>query len=409
VVVALLAAGDKVTQRAWAARLSQWLPALGVALAVTALAWSLRAYAPFSRGVLAGALGNWATSATELSVAARLDPTNAFFWMQSGYAHGRVALDDMGHVVDQTEAAAAINDYQRGIALEPELATNYANLGVLLLASGGGEAGIAALEEAVARAELEPGFRATLAKAYEAAGRTDAAAAEFQSALDLRPDWATAYFFRATPVRRQALAEWQMRHPGGWRPGGAELAPGWEALAAGKPAQAITAFQAVTGPNRPEAYLGLGLAHLAEGQAPEAERALRTSLFVPGAAGQITAMTRFALGRSLAAQGRGAEAASAYEAGLALLDGTTSFGVGQLGASDYGWYVFHRESLPPDLLPGIEAFHYPASAVEAMVALGDLAEQAGQPVSALEWFCRAAFAAPDSAAATARAAERGGC
>ena len=115
------------------------------------------------------------------------------------------------------------------------------------------------------------------------------------------------------------------------------------------------------------------------------------------------------LGRALAAQGRNTEAVAAYEAGLNLLNSTTAYGVGLLGQSDYGWYIFYRESIPPDLLPGVQAVHYSAEAVAAMVALGDLAEASGQAAESLEWYCRALAAAPDDAAASDRVADWGGC
>ncbi len=409
VVVGGLLVSDDVPSAPRVARYGRWGLAAGLAVVVGALLWSLRAYAPFSSGVLAAFQGDWSGGGAQIARAARLDPANAFYWLQSGFAQGRAALDDRGLARDPAAMANAIADYRRGIELEPIYAVNHANLGVLLMASGDYAAGVAELELAAARAPNAPPFRATLGLAYEATSQNDAAALEYQAALTLRPDWANAYFFRASPLRRQALADWQAQHPDHWMIGGAELTAGWRALAAGQAQEAVAAFQAAAGLNRPEVYLGLGLAYLAQSQPVEAEAAVRTSLFVPGASGQTTALTQFVLGRALAAQGRNTEAVAAYEAGLNLLNSTTAYGVGLLGQSDYGWYIYYRESLPPDLLPGVQAVHYSAEAVAAMVALGDLAEASGQAAESLEWYCRALAAAPDDAAASDRVADWGGC
>src|SRR6185369_9922512 len=107
---------------------------------------------------------------------------------------------------------------------------------------------------------------------------------------------------------------------------------------------------------------------------------------------------RFALGRLAVARGRPAEAIAAYEDGIGRLAGTTSFGVGLLENSDYGWYIFNRESIQPDLLPGIDAAPPTDEAVEAMLALGDLYQTQSDSAAALRWQCQAQRAAPDLAA-----------
>ncbi|MEP7357268.1 MAG: hypothetical protein ABI847_08510, partial [Anaerolineales bacterium] len=97
------------------------------------------------------------------------------------------------------------------------------------------------------------------------------------------------------------------------------------------------------------------------------------------------------------------EAIGAYEDGLARLAGTTSFGIGMLGNSDYGWYIFNRESILPDLLPGLDAVPPTDEAVAAMLALGDLYQSAADTASAQKWYCQAAGAAPGDPVEQARA------
>jgi tetratricopeptide (TPR) repeat protein len=343
-----------------------------------------------------------------LRLGAERDPGVAFYWLQAGFAHGRAALAADGQPVDGAELAAALEAYERGVALEPEYSTNWANLGLLRWVNGDLAGARAALERAVAGAETNGAFRATLGRYYEAAGQTALARTAYLSALDLRPEWATAYYFRETPLRRQAITAWQAAHPDGWLPGGAPLAAGWRALRAGDPAAARPVFAAALGLNQPEPYLGLGLAALAEGRLPEAQQALRTALWMPSASGTAQVLAHFGLGQVWAAQGRVDDAIKAYEAGLALISSETSEGIGRL-ATGYGWFVFNRNGILPDLLPGMVAGLYFDEAVTAMLAAGDLYLGQGAAGQAQQWYCQALRAAPDLDAAQARAAAQGGC
>jgi hypothetical protein len=124
---------------------------------------------------------------------------------------------------------------------------------------------------------------------------------------------------------------------------------------------------------------------------------------VPGLSGYSDVLIRFALARLASARGRPAEAIAAYEDGLGRLAGTTSFGVGLLGNSDYGWYIFNRESIQADLLPGIDAAPATDEAVRAMLALGGIFRGQGDLASAEKWLCKAKRAAPDLAAAVTTA------
>jgi O-antigen ligase len=408
VLLGLLAAGEARAVGASRERAGR-LALAGAWLGVTsALAWSLYAYAPFSAGALAANLGNWRAGAEALRLAAERDPAVAFYWLQAGYAHGRVALAGDGQAVEGAELAASLDAYERGVGLEPEYSTNWANLGLLRWANGDLEGARAALERAVAGAETNGVFRATLGRFYEAARQPDLARAAYRVALDLRPEWATTYYFRETPLRREAAAAWRAAYPDGWLPGGRPIAAGWRALRAGEAAAAHQVFAAALGLNQPEPYLGLGLAALAEGRLSEAEQALRTALWMPGVSGNTLVLVHFGLGQVRAAQGRGAEAIRAYEAGLALIGAETSEGVGRL-ATGYGWFVFNRTSILPDLLPGAVAALYFDEAVAAMLAAGDLYLGQGATSQAQHWYCQALAAAPDSEAAQARAAEQGGC
>jgi O-antigen ligase len=198
------------------------------------LAWSLRAYRVFSSGVLAANLDRWAEAGTTLDEAAQLDSRLAFYWLQAGYAHGQAGLRPDGSAGDTGQVSEALADFERGLALEPYLATNWANVGVLRWAAGDDDGAQKALEVAVSAAPGETPFRLTLGRLYEARGNVNGAREAFAQVLAARPEWSDTYFFRATPLRQAAAADWRAQNPAGWLPGGAPLAGGWASLEAGQ-------------------------------------------------------------------------------------------------------------------------------------------------------------------------------
>ncbi|MFQ6099710.1 MAG: tetratricopeptide repeat protein [Anaerolineae bacterium] len=397
VVLALLVAGERPI-----ARLPRSVgnAALLVAWLVVTLGgcWALRAYAPFSRGVLAANLGDWETATVELDRAANLDPLNAFFHLQAGYACGRVGLE----TGDREALGQALTHYEAGVALEPDFCTNWANLGVLRWAAGDESGAIEALERAVALAPNEPAFRLTLGRFYEATGCEADARAMYEAALKSRPFWAYSHFFRATPLRAELRDEWLDRHPRALLPQEPELAAGWEALAAGAPAEAQNHFERALGLNSPDAYRGLGLAYLAQGEFALAEQMLRTARFIPSSFPWDSSRIGIALGQLAVARGDCAQAVVEYEQALDELRQVTSFGPGRMDTADYGWYIFNRESIMPDLLPGVEYIRFTDDTVDALLELGACYETLGDTEAAARVYAEALKAAPDCDAAHER-------
>jgi tetratricopeptide (TPR) repeat protein/O-antigen ligase len=349
--------------------------------------WMLRAYAPFTQGVLAANLGQWRAAVVELDRATQLDPANAFFRLQAGYAHGRLALD----AGDQQALERALAEYEVGVTLEPNFCTNWANLGVLRWADGDEAGAIAALQKAVELSN-EPAFRLTLGRMYEAVGHEADARTMYTAVLDSRPFWAESFFFRATPLRAELRREWLAEH----RPAlsqDPDLAAGWEALANGEPASAQAHFERALGV--PDAYRGLGLAYLAQGEETLAEQALRTARFVPSVSPWDSSRLGIALGQLAVARGDCAQAVVEYERSLDALRHVTSFGPGTMGLSDYGWYIFHRESIMPDLLPGVDYIVFTDDAVQALLDLKACYEALGDPEAALEVQAEILHVAPD--------------
>lgn len=360
--------------------------------------WALRAYAPFTRGVLAANLGQWKAATVELDRAADLDPFNAFFHLQAGYAHGRLALE----TGDQESLGEALAQYETGVALEPDFCTNWANLGMLHWYAGDEAGAIESLERAVVLSPDEPAFRLTLGRFYEATGREADARAMYEAALASRPFWANSFFFRATPLRTELRDAWLDERSHAPLPQEPELVAGWEALAIGEPAEAQRHFEQARGLNSPDAYLGLGLAYLAQSEFELAEQSLRTARFLPSPFPWDSSRIGMALGQLATARGDCAQAVVEYERALDELRQVTSFGPGRLGTSDYGWYIFNRESIMPDLLPGVEYVRFTDDAVEALLQLGTCYETLGDRDAAAQVYVEALEAAPDCGAARER-------
>lgn len=295
-----------------------------------------------------------------------------------------------------------------GVELEPDFCTNWANLGVLHWAAGDETGAIEALERAVVLSPEEPAFRLTLGRLYEAVGREADACAMYEAALGLRSFWAHSYFFRATPLRAELRDGWLDQHRGALLPQEPELAAGWEALAVGEPADAQVHFERALGTNSPETYRGLGLAYLAQDEFVLAEKALRTARFIPFSSPWDSSRVGMALGQLAVARGDCARAVVEYEQALGELRQVTSFGPGRMTTSDYGWYIFNRESIMPDLLPGVEYIRFTDDAVDALLELGACYEALGETDAAARIYAEALEAARDCDAARERLVELGG-
>lgn len=281
---------------------------IGTSLAlVAAMGYNVWAYAPAAQGVAASEHGDWRLAAAQFDLAARRDPRLAFNWFQAGFAHGMMALDANGSAADRTELGMAVEDYRRGLRLEPNYAVNWANYAVLVWAQGDWETALTAMGRAGQVAYHQPIFRLTLGKMQEQLGRTDEARATYLELLKEVPDWGDAAFFQATDFRREVAA------------------------------QARKASNSPAGDPWPE----------------YSEAELRQMIFAyPG--GWVEMKAQAALGALYARRGDDQAAQTAYARARELAGETTSFGVGTLGGSPYGWSVWNRESIAQDLLPGVE-------------------------------------------------------
>ena len=302
----------------------------------------------FNQGVEASSRSDWHTAAQELDIAAQRDPALAFNWFQAGMAHGELALAADGSLTNRSELDRAIDNYHRGLAIEPRYATNWANLAALEWAAGERETALASIQRAADAATRQPFFRLTLGRMLEESGKAIEARREYEAALTQSPGWIEAYFFRATPFRQQLAEQWRRSHP---TPPTEEL----EGLSVQELQMAGT--NQVYGTNSTQYFLALADAYRREG--------------------------------------RNAEAIQAYETLLDQLEQTSSFGIGQLDNPQYGWYIFDRQSIAADLLPGVDTIVYTDRVVKGMLDLASLYQKTGREPDAILIYRKILTAAPD--------------
>lgn len=325
--------------------------------------WSLRAYQPLHQGVLAAQTGDWRAAAADFDRAVERDKRSAHAWFQDGYAHALLAMD--GGEAEEWEMA--LQAYERGLQIEPNYGLNWANYGVLLWASGTEREGIDALQEAAALSPKESAFWLTLGEMEEAWQHFDAAQAAYQLALERSPQWLETSFFEETAFRRRFQVEESDRVGLPYRDPEAEA--GWMALRDGEPEIAIRHFEAANSLNAPEVFLGRGLAQREVGDLVEALDALKAAAFAGRGRGWVEVEALLALGSAQRAAGDCGSAVPSYEKAFQLLERTNANGVGLLGITDYAWYVFQREAIASDMLPGLR---YPLITSTVVQAAGEL-------------------------------------
>ncbi len=364
-------------------------------------AWSLWSYAPFERGVMAANLDQWNNATPWLDLAARRNPRLAFYQFQAGYAHGVRANEP-----DPAQLDAALTYYQAGAAIEPHWTLNLANLAALYDQAGQRDKAIHWMQQAARLTQGEAAFPLNLGRYQEAAGNPKAASEAYRQALDLRPMWADLPFWRQTDVRRQALNDWHATHPDGaspvaWDQGSNRLLAGWNALASGRAEEARALFLRPLAANDAEAYLGLGEADLALSRLDEADTALRTALFMyPSPLVRVEAL--FTQGKLASLRSDTRSAIACYENALDLLRRSTVFGPGTQDTSDYGWYVYNRTSIAPDLLPQLLYPTLTDRTLGRMMELATWYEQSGNRDAAVRVLRETLEADPDVKAARER-------
>ncbi len=329
-------------------------------LSIAGLGWSLWGYSAAIRGVEASTRGDWASTAQNYDTAAQRDPSLAFNWFQAGFAHGRLGLNPDGSMADQNELDLSIASYARGIQIEPLYAVNWINYAVVQWAAGDRVSALNSAQKAVERAPRLPVLRLTYGRMLETTGDIERAGEAYRQALAQNPGWVHSYFFRATPLRREIAAEQG------------------NSLAQDPSAQT------------------------ANHRTPSEEELKAAIITYP--AGWVFMQSQFGLGKLYSQQGKADQAITAYELALQEVEKSTSYGIGTLGGSPYGWAVYNRESIAPDLLPGVDQILYDDSIVAAMLDLGANYYKIGKSDDAVRVYNQVIGISPDNEVARQRLA-----
>lgn len=360
VYLGLLASGVEGGGRNISPRARSWVRAAAVIGVLIGWGWSLFSSRPYYLAVEAANQQAELRAAALFETALERDRYLAINWFQAGLNHGKLAGGQADSDAENHHLAQAREAYLKGLALEPNYSVNWMNLGLLYWQEGQVERGLESLRKAVERAPRQAGFQLTYGKLLEETGRLRKAEEAYFKALDLQPDWADSAYFRETAFRKQAALDWKelkSQDPAG----AADRVLVY--LKNGRIKSAKEIVSTLPKRNNPEAYYLNGLTETTSGNLDQAETALRIARWMDPKDSWLGIEINLALGEVYYLQGDYQAAAEAYSQALASIDRYSSFGLGTLGISEYGWYIYNRPAAAVDLLPGFEVVLYPDEVV----------------------------------------------
>ncbi len=338
-----------------------------VLLLVAALWLNLWVLDPLARGESLADAGEWDQAAPLLQEAAARDPWLVVPWVQAGLAQANAG--------DLTQAA---NDFQQAVALDPDWSLNWANLGAVYLSEGYLTNARLAFERAAAQDTEVAEYWLGAGQAAEAEGDGEAAQAAYRQALDLRPDWREAYFWRSTGQRSAAAQSWDSTREPQTQPTITELE---SALAAN--------------PSLAGSYIQLGKAYLQDDRLAEAERLLQQADLVYFSDARDR-LEMFWLRAEAAAQEGNLAAAVGYgEQAWYALNHPGLFGPGAPGGTVYFPIAFRRPSMQSDFVPQFLHILLTDAWGERMVQLSQWYLTLGNPQRAGEITAEVIKAIPD--------------
>ncbi len=335
---------------------------------------------PLHQGVAIANTGEWVEAEAWLSQAAQRDSRSVIVWQQLGLARSMLATQTQFN-----ELPDAIRAMEMTVRLDPDWALNRANLGVLYAASGDTLAALHELREASRQAPSAALYHFNLGVVAENAHDYIEARQAYTRTLELRPNWAGAYFWRATPLRTDVLAEWR---------------------AAGHPPSAPTQTQleAEVDAHSPVAtpYARLALIYLSAGRLAEAEHLVKLAHLAYIFSGETRLEVTWAEAEVAAAQGDHERAAALGETVWNGLRAQSAHGPGTFGDVSYGAFLFRRETMWMNLVPQLTLPPLTDEWAARLVRLGDWYGVLGETTKAEEIYSEVLTAVPDSAEARAR-------
>jgi len=348
--------------------------ALGGVTLIAGMIARLPVQAEYAQGIGLANGSNCEAAAGVLDQVARKDPALASNWFQAAHTLAKAGLDsgDEGHL------RTAVDRYRRGLALDPSLSVHWAQLGALLRQLEDGSGAQQAFREAVDRAPREAAYLVTLGKLEEETGRSERAGEYYERGLTLRPWWVDSTFWEETAFReatRDAWLEKQGRYSG-------QRDGCWTLLDEGDVESARECFLDAQSLNEPGPFYGLAMTSWQAGDPAGAEIHLRRAVWVAETASRAVsdrqaAHYRFALADVLAERGKLREAAKELHTALDALKGSEPR-AGLSLTTDYTRFVYGREAIVDDVLPGIVWIWATEEAEQAMWQLIDWYEELGQ-------------------------------
>lgn len=367
--LAVLAYDDIPRPAPVVSKLSNRLLVAGWGLTALGLLWAAWANQPYRNAVEAAQKDDWQAAAQGMDQAVARDPELAINWLQAGFAHGMLALDGAGNLRDAQQMAQAIADYEKGTAIEPGYATNWANLAILRWSRGDTEGALGNMERAVRAAPGALVFRLTLGRMYESTDHLEQARRTYEEALRQAPFLADSYYFRASPFCRQVMLNWRKKHPATLVPIEGPFDQGWMALSKGLPEDAWYLFRSALRNRSEEVYLGLGIAETQLGLPIDARAMLLRADFLSNDTGWLPIWTNLTLARLDTLRGDRRQAVQDGERALRILETTGAYGPGRAASDEYPWAIYNRDPLSRDLLPGFDRVVYPDEVVQGMADL----------------------------------------
>lgn len=369
----LLVSGSKTKKQTSFSPLWLLIPA---ALAATLSVNSLRGYAKANEAVDYALQGDWLAAGEHMDAAAEVDPNLAFYWLQAGYAYGRLATEDASY---HDEAIVA---YQRGVELEPSYALNAANLAALNFDAGESQQAISNMFIATDLAPdswlfwLNRGF-------YEEAQNPNLAKVAYQRALELSPEILDSVFWTQTELRQEvrfAFEPEQIAADSDPETAASLIANARQSIQDGdlQHAEYLTSQAWAINDQDVQLYIALAELSIAKGNLTEADQYLQLAIWVQSASNQPK-VEAVLLRAELALMWDDRQTAvllyrQAYDSYLS----ESSYGWGSYGWTPYAWFVFQRRAFPEDLLPQLVRADISPQIAQRLLTLANLYDERGE-------------------------------
>jgi O-antigen ligase/tetratricopeptide (TPR) repeat protein len=359
--------------------LQTWWPiGLGLILALTGF-YNIWRLTPYRAGIEQGVQGHWSEAGAQFEIATQRDPTSVIAHQQAGLVSSILAADDVPNAL-----VTAVSEFETVVRLDPDWWLNHANLAALYLTQNNIEAALSESRIAIRLGSGAPLAQLNHGVLAEEAGLLDEARAAYIQTLNLRPNWADAYFWRANNFRATTLQQWRQSTP---------ASP--VLTLAQMEAQAQSGDSVIN-------FTPLIAEYLRVGRLAEAGLLIQKANLAYVTTGQDRINLLWLQAELAAAQG---DYASATQLGQTAVDGyltQSAFGPGSFGQAAYGQVFFRQDTLPVDLVPQLTTAPLTDQWAIRWVQLGDWYASAGDSAAARAAYQRLLALVPDNSLAIER-------